>query len=261
MSAARPHRQPPSRRWGLALLSLAVLMGLLEFFGRGGDPIMSSYPTAVLEAVWKDLASGQLLRALGQSLPPLLMGYSIAVGIGIPLGILLGRSRRAEAMLGFYFIGLDAAPMVAFVPLFILWFGLDTTVKVVMVATYCLTPIVINCWMGVRGVPATMVDVGRAFGASESRIAFSIVLPAALPQILTGLRLGIGRAIIATAVSEIFTALTGLGGLLLRRSEGYDTAGSLVPALVFMAMGITFTSLLARLERRLVSWFYEQGGQ
>lgn len=250
---------PIFRRWRLPLLSFALAMALWEIVGRGGNPLMSSYPTAVLDAFVNDIANGQLLRAIGQSLPSLLMGYAIAVAIGVPIGILLGRSRRAEAMLGFYFMALDASPIIAFVPLFILWFGLGVTVKVAMVAVFCVTPIVINCWRGVRGVPATLVDVGKSFGASRSQIALKIVFPAALPSILTGLRLAIGRAIIATAVAEIFTALSGLGGLLLRRSESYDTAGSLVPALVLMAMGILFTGMLALVERRLLSWFYDQG--
>ncbi len=246
------------KRWRLPLLSFAIAMVLWEIVGRGGNPLMSSYPSAVAAAFASDIANGQLLRAIGQSLPSLLLGYAIAVAIGIPLGILLGRSRRAEAMLGFYFMALDASPIIAFVPLFILWFGLGVTVKVAMVAVFCVTPVVINSWRGVRGVPATLIDVGNSFGASKSQIALKIVLPASLPSILTGLRLAIGRAIIATAVAEIFTALSGLGGLLLRRSESYDTAGSLVPALVLMAMGILFTGLLALIERRLLSWFYDQ---
>ncbi|MGE0152948.1 MAG: ABC transporter permease [Reyranellaceae bacterium] len=250
--------RPALRRWQLAALSLALALGLWELLGRGGDPIMSSYPTAVLAAIGRDIASGHLLRAIVESLPPLVIGYSIAVCLGIPLGILLGRSKRAEAMLGFYFVGLDASPIIAFVPLFILWFGLGTTVKIAMVVVFCITPVVINCWRGVRGVPSSLVEVGKSFGASRGQIAVKIVLPAALPSILTGLRLAIGRAIIATAVAEIFTALSGLGGLLLRRSESYDTAGSLVPALVLMAMGIGFTSALGALEKRLLSWFYDQ---
>ena len=249
------------KRWRLPLLSFVIAMALWEIVGRGGNPLMSSYPSAVATAFASDIANGQLLRAIGQSLPSLLLGYAIAVAIGIPLGVLLGRSRRAEAMLGFYFMALDASPIIAFVPLFILWFGLGMTVKVAMVAVFCITPVVINCWRGVRGVPATLIDVGNSFGASRSQIALKIVLPASLPSILTGLRLAIGRAIIATAVAEIFTALSGLGGLLLRRSESYDTAGSLVPALALMAMGILFTGILAMIERRLLSWFYDQAGR
>jgi len=246
------------KRWRLPLLSFMIAMALWEIVGRGGNPLMSSYPSAVAEAFANDIISGQLLRAIGQSLPSLMLGYAIAMAIGIPVGILLGRSRRAESMLGFYFMALDASPIIAFVPLFILWFGLGVTVKVAMVAAFCITPVVINCWRGVRGVPATLIDVGKSFGASASQITLKIVLPASLPSILTGLRLAIGRAIIATAVAEIFTALSGLGGLLLRRSESYDTAGSLVPALVLMAMGILFTGILAMAERRLLSWFYDQ---
>lgn len=254
----RRRTRSPFRRWQFAAISLVLALCLWELIGRGGDQMMSSYPTAVVAALGRDIASGHLLRAIADSLPPLVIGYTIAVILGIPLGILLGRSNRAEAMLGFYFVGLDASPIIAFVPLFILWFGLGMTVKIAIVVVFCITPVVINCWRGVRGVPNSLIEVGKSFGAGRGQIALKIVLPAALPSILTGLRLAIGRAIIATAVAEIFTALTGLGGLLLRRSESYDTAGSLVPALVLMAMGIGFTSALGAIERRLLSWFYDQ---
>jgi len=102
-----------------------------------------------------------------------------------------------------------------------------------------MTPIVINTWMGVKSVPRTLVEVGKSFSGSEAFIIRKIVLPYALPSIVTGLRLGMGRAVIAMAIAELFTALSGLGGLLLKRSEDYDTAGTFVPAFVFMAMGIT----------------------
>lgn len=242
------------RRWVLPITSLSMFLLLWEILGRGGDPIISSCPSAVWSAFVHDLVSGQLTRAIAQSLPALLAGYVLAVLLGVPIGILLGRSSRAEEMFGFYFVGLDASPLIAFVPLFILWFGLGIEVRLMMVLIFCITPIVINTWRGVRAVPSTLIDVGRAFGASAAQITSKIVLPSVLPAVLTGLRLGIGRAVIATAISEIFTAMTGLGGLLLRRSESYDMAGSLVPALVLMGMGIVLTGLLAAVERRLLSW-------
>ena len=242
------------KRWVLPVTSFAMFLLLWEIWGRGGDPIISSCPSAVWSAFIHDLASGQLMRAIAQSLPALLAGYALAVMLGVPIGIFLGRSSRAEEMFGFYFVSLDASPLIAFVPLFVLWFGLGVEVRLMMVLVFCITPIVINTWRGVRAVPVTLIDVGKAFGASAAQITSKIVFPSVLPAVLTGLRLGIGRAVIATAISEIFTAMTGLGGLLLRRSESYDMAGSLVPALVLMSMGIVLTSLLAAIERSLFAW-------
>jgi NitT/TauT family transport system permease protein len=191
----------------------------------------------------------------------LTIGYLIAVVIGVPIGILLGRYTTAEAAGGFYFLGLDAAPLVAFIPLYILWFGLGVTVKVAIIVTFAVTPIVINTWMGVRGVPRTLMEVGTAFCASEFFVLRKIVLPSALPSIMTGLRLGVGRAVIALAVAELFTAITGLGGLLIRQSEQYDTSGVFVSALVFMGLGIGITTLLGWLERVIAPWHHATSGR
>jgi NitT/TauT family transport system permease protein len=240
----------------ISLLSIIVLLIAWEAFGSRGNPLLTSYPSAIFSALQQEISSGELAEAFSQSIGSLSLGYLIAVLIGVPLGLLFGRYRTAEAAGGFYFLGLDAAPLVAFLPLFILWFGLGMAVKVAIVATFSVTPIVINTWAGVRGVPKTMFEVGKAFCASEQFILARIVLPAALPQIMTGLRLGIGRAIVALAVAELFTAINGLGGMLLKRSESYDTAAVFVPAFTFMAIGILMTTLLARLERVVAPWYH-----
>ncbi len=238
----------------VSILSFVALMLIWEVAGRGGNPMLTSHPSAVYKSFLTQMANGSLPKAFGQSLQPLLLGYGLAVLIGVPIGLFLGRYWSAQAGLGFYFVGLDATPLVAFLPLLILWFGLHLLVKVVIVFMFSITPIVINTWIGVKNVPKTLVEVGQSFVGSESFIMRKIVMPSALPSIIAGLRLGIGRAIIAMAIAELFTSISGLGGLLLRRSEDYDTAGMFVPAFVFMAMGITATGLLAWLERRIAPW-------
>jgi ABC-type nitrate/sulfonate/bicarbonate transport system permease component len=238
----------------LSIISFVLLMAIWEMAGRGGNPLLTSHPSAVFRALVTQVSSGALPRAFLQSLQPLLIGYGLAVVIGVPIGILLGRFWTLERSFGFYFVGLDATPLVAFLPVFILWFGLHVLVKVVIVFLFSITPIVVNTWVGVKGVPKTLVEVGKSFVGSEAFITRNIVLPYALPSIVVGLRLGIGRAIIAMAVAELFTALSGLGGLLLKRSEDYDTAGMFVPAFTFMAMGIVANYGLAWMERRIAPW-------
>jgi NitT/TauT family transport system permease protein len=242
------------RRALLSVLSFVVLMLIWEIGGRGGDPFLTSHPSAIFAAFVHQIKTGELPSAFLQSLQPLVLGYGLAILVGIPAGLLLGRYWAAEASFGYYFIGLDATPLVAFLPLFILWFGLHLLVKVIVVFTFSMTPIVINTWMGVKSVPRTLVEVGKSFVGSQTFITRKIVLPYALPSIITGLRLGMGRAVIAMAVAELFTAISGLGGLMLKRSEDYDTAGTFVPAIVFMTMGITAVSALGWIERRIAPW-------
>lgn len=240
----------------IAAASLVIVISIWEFFGRDGNPILTSYPSAVFESFLQLTESGDLPRALLQSIGSLALGYGFAALVGVPIGLILGRFRTAEAAAGYYFLGFDATPLVAFLPLYILWFGLGTAVKVAVVFTFAVTPIVINTWIGVRDVPRVLTEVGKAFCASEPFILRRIVLPAALPAIVSGLRLGVGRAIIALAVAELFTAITGLGGMLLKKSEAYDTAGVLVCAFTFMALGILMTTLLDRLQRKIAPWHY-----
>lgn len=245
----------------ISILSIVLLVVVWEFLGRNANPLFTSSPSAIWTTFVSMLMSGVLIEALQQSMVSLLLGYGIAVVFGVPLGILLGRYRTAEAGAGFYFLGLDAAPLVAFIPLYILWFGLGVPAKVAIIVTFALTPIVINTWMGVRGVSRTLMEVGTAFCASEAFVLRKIVLPAALPSIMTGLRLGVGRAVIALAVAELFTAITGLGGLLIRQSEQYDTSGVFVSAFVFMALGIGITTLLGWLERIIAPWHHATSGR
>jgi NitT/TauT family transport system permease protein len=242
------------RRGLLSVLSFVILMSLWEIGGRGGDPFLTSHPSAIFGALVHQIKTGQLPQAFIESLQPLVLGYLLSIAVGIPIGVLLGRYWAVEASFGYYFIGLDATPLVAFLPLFILWFGLHLLVKVVIVFTFSMSPIVMNTWMGVKGVPRTLVEVGKSFVGSEAFITRNIVLPHALPSIITGLRLGMGRAVIAMAVAELFTAISGLGGLLIKRSEDYDTAGTFVPAIVFMIMGISAVYTLGWIERRLAPW-------
>src|SRR5262249_22576658 len=119
-------RRHPS---ALPILSFLLLMVIWELAGRGGHPLLTSHPSAVFNALVGQVSSGVLLRSFVESLRPLLIGYGLAVLLGIPIGLLLGRSWVAEKAFGFYFVGLDATPLVAFLPVFILWFGLHLLVK------------------------------------------------------------------------------------------------------------------------------------
>ncbi|MCF8480974.1 MAG: ABC transporter permease [Rhodospirillum sp.] len=251
----------PKIRNGFApVVSVVVLIVVWEILGRGGNPLLSSHPSAIIVAFADSIASGELVEALRESLGALAVGYLLAVLIGVPLGIFFGRYQFAERSLGFYFVGLDSAPLVTFIPLYILWFGLGFGVKVAIIVTFSITPIIINTWMGVRGVPKTLSEVGKAFCASEFFVLRRIMFPSALPSIVTGLRLGVGRAVIALAVAELFTAITGLGGMLLHKSEDYDTAGMFVSMIVFMALGVGITVFIGWLERRAMPWHHAAAG-
>jgi len=238
----------------LALGSIALTLAIWEIFGRGVNPIFASYPSAIFDAGVQMVKTGQILRALAESMQPLALGYVLAVVIGVPLGLLIGRYRWAEWGLGIYVTAFYATPLVALIPLFVLWFGLGIAVKVAIIFVLAIFPITINTWAGVKAVPKTLIEVGTAFVASDATIMRKIIVPATLPYIMTGLRLAVGRAIIAMVVAEFFTAISGLGGIILKAGERFDTARMFVPVLVLMALGIGLTALLGWLEAKVAPW-------
>jgi NitT/TauT family transport system permease protein len=149
---------------------------------------------------------------------------------------------------------LYATPLVAVIPLVTLWFGLGASAKLFIIVILAVFPILINTAAGVRDVPATLIDVGTAFAANERQIFTKIILPAAVPFMMTGLRLGVGRAIIGMVVAEFFTAITGLGALIVKYGNQYDTASMFVPIFLLMLLGVGLTLLLRRAETAVAPW-------
>lgn len=238
----------------ISLLSIAIGIAVWEFFGRGINPIFASYPSAISRAALQMAANGQIVRAFFESMQPLAAGFALAVVAGIPLGLLIGRYRWAEHGLGIYVTACYATPLVALIPLFVLWFGLGFAVKVAIIFVLSVFPIAINTWAGVKAVPKTLIEVGISFVASGPAIMWKIIVPATLPFIMTGLRLAVGRAIIAMVVAEFFTAITGLGGVILKAGDNFETARMFVPVLILMALGIGLTALVGWFEGRVAPW-------
>jgi ABC-type nitrate/sulfonate/bicarbonate transport system permease component len=207
------------------------------------------------------IADGTLGDALWASLQPFIPGYLLAVVVGIPLGLIIGRYRLVEAAVGPYVTAGYSTPLVALTPLFIVWFGIGFTVKVAIIFTLTVFPILINTWRGVHAVPKTLIEVGQAFGASQSMIMRKIIVPATLPHIMTGLRLGVGRAVIAVVIAEFFTAVSGLGGIIINAGNSFETATMFVPIIVILLWGVALTAFVGWLERKLAPWHAAMGGR
>jgi NitT/TauT family transport system permease protein len=207
------------------------------------------------------LRTGQLGAALYESLRPFLVGYGLAIIVGVPLGLVIGRFRVVEAALGIYVTAGYAMPLVALVPLLILWLGLGFAVKASVVFLMSLFPITINTWLGVTAVPKSLIEVGRAFVAPSSVILRRIVLPATLPYIMAGLRLAVGRAVVAMVIAEFFTTISGLGAIIINSANNFDTATMFVPIVVLMVLAIGLNGLIGWVERRVAPWQAEIAGR
>jgi len=238
----------------IRLASMVTVIGAWEFVGRRSNPLFLPYPTAVVKAGAAMIASGELLGALASSLQTVVIGFCIAGTVGIVLGLLIGRYRVVDAATDWLVNALYATPLVAVIPLVILWFGLGDLSKLFIVTILSVFPVLINTAAGVRNVPRTLIDVSTAFAANERQVFVKIILPSAVPYMMTGLRLAIGRAIIGMVVAEFFTAITGLGALIVKYGNRYDTASMFVPILVLMVLGILLTALVRRAEEHFAPW-------
>jgi NitT/TauT family transport system permease protein len=248
---------PPPRSHRNKIIRLVSVVGVLvawEVFGRQIDPLFMSYPTAIGTSAIEMIRSGELTAAFLDSLGTLLLGFFVASVLGIGIGLLIGRYRTVEAATDWLVNALYATPLVAIIPLVVLWFGLGFSAKLFIVVILAIFPILINTAAGVRNVPQPLLDVGFAFAATERQLFAKFILPASLPYMMTGLRLGVGRAIIGMVVAEFFTAITGLGALIVKYGNQYDTAAMFVPILTLMLLGVTLTTLMRRLESWIAPW-------
>ena len=251
----------PWPRWAITLASVAGMLVLWEIFGSDVNPIFGSYPSAIAVAFWQLAASGQLGTALNESLRPFAVGYGLAIVIGVPVGLVIGRFRTAEAAFGIYITAGYAMPLVALVPLLILWLGLGFKVKVAVVFLMSLFPICINTWLGVTAVPKTLIEVGKSFVAPNHVILRRIILPATLPYIMAGIRLAVGRAVVAMVIAEFFTTISGLGAVIINSANNFDTATMFVPIIILMVMAVGLNWLIGWIEHKVAPWQAEIAGR
>lgn len=238
----------------IRILSVAVFFAWWEYAGRGMNPLFMSYPSAIFRAGWAMTVSGELPQALLASLVPFCIGLSISIVGGITLGILLGQFWLVEYVLDPFLNALYVVPRVALIPLIILWAGLELTGKVVIITLIAIFPVIVNTYSGIKDVRGSLLEIGRAYGATEMQIFTKIILPASVPYIMAGVRLAVGLAIIGIIVSEFFTAITGLGGIIVLYANNFATAKLFVPIIVTGIIGISLSQLVSLIERAFSRW-------
>ena len=239
---------------GIRVVSLAVVLSAWQVGGQRIDSVLFTTPTAVAAAAAQMLASGELWTYLWPSLVVLIVGLAISAVAGIAVGLLLARFWVMDVAFDMYITFLYSTPTVALVPLIVLWVGFEFTAKVVILFLFAFFPLVINTYQGVKHVDPRLLEVGRAFRCSERQLWSNIVLPAALPFIVTGLRLAVGRGLIGMVLADLYTAISGIGYLIVRSASTYRVDKMFVPIVVLGLLGITLTALLRAAERRVAPW-------
>jgi NitT/TauT family transport system permease protein len=218
------------------------------------NPLFLPPPSAIAVAFWETIQSGELLRQLSQTLLVLATGFGLAVVSGMALGITMGTVRFVGKLFDPYVNAFYAMPTVALVPLVVIWLGLDFEAKVFLTWIVGVFPIVISAQAGVQNIPATYIETARAFACSRSQMFFKVILPAAIPFFVAGLRLGLGRALVGVVVAEMFTALSGLGYMVTFYGNTFKTALLFVPIITLAVLSIAITELIRWAERRITQW-------
>jgi ABC-type nitrate/sulfonate/bicarbonate transport system permease component len=247
-------RRLARRRMAVRLGSLAVILVVWEIYGRSVNPVLFTYPSAVAVAFFHVVRSGELWQYGRPSLQVLVAGFLAGVVVGIPLGVAMARYRFLDWALEWPVDALYATPTVALVPLIVIWFGFDVLAKSVIVFLFVVFSVLINTYQGVKVVDPRLLEVGRSFCSSERRMWADIVLPSALPFIVSGIRLGVGRALVGMVIAEFYTSISGIGYMITRYADQFQTAYLFVPIVLLAGAGVLLSSLLAWLELRIAPW-------
>ena len=242
--------QPALFRYGF----VAFILIVWQIVGPFISPIFFTYPTKIAVAFYDLILSGELPYYLGQSLEVMLYGLSIAIIVGIPLGIGMARFRRLDWALDLPINALYATPLVAVVPLLVLWFGIYLKAKIIVVFLFAIFPVLINTYQGVRECDKNMLEVAHSFRSSEWRVWQDVLLPFAVPYIIAGIRLAIGRGLIGMIIAEFYTTISGLGFMITRYANVFEMDKVFVPVIVLMVLGVSLTTMLKWFGRRIAPW-------
>ena len=238
----------------LTILSLAIFFTAWQIAGSRVNPILLSSPTAVAKAFWDLLTNGQLAPAFGSAMRDLAIGYGLAAVVGIAVGLVMGRSPVIERMLNPYVNFFQATPLIAVVPLIVIWFGVNLEARVAITFMLGIWSIIINTTTGVKQTPSSLLDVGRIYKLNRRQTITRIQLPNAVPSIFAGLRIGLGKALIGVMIAQMEISVTGLGGLVIGYGDAFKTAYLLAAVATASLVGVVAAGALEVIRKRVFPW-------
>jgi sulfonate transport system permease protein len=233
---------------------VVVILIIWEITAPFISPIFFTSPSKIAVAFYETTLSGELPYFLLQSLEVMVYGLISAIVVGIPLGVAMARIRWLDWALDLPINALYATPLVAVVPLLVLWFGIYLKAKIIVVFLFAVFPILINTYQGVRECDKGMIEVAQSFRSSEWGMWRDVLLPFAVPYIIAGLRLAIGRGLIGMIIAEFYTTISGLGFMITKYANVFAMDKTFVPVIVLMVLGVSLTTLLKWVGRRIAPW-------
>lgn len=234
-------------------LLLAVL-AIWEVAGRRTSTYTFAPPSGIVRAGRELIATGVLPRAMVDSLVGLLLGFALAALVGTGIGYAMGWWRLVGRALDPFVSALYVVPIAAVVPAIIVWFGLELTARVVVIFLFAVFEIVLSASAGMRNVDPAVVDVARTFGATRGDLLRKVVLPATLPFVFVGLRIGASRALKGMVLAEMLFAVTGLGGLIIQYTRAFRMDRVFVVVVTLALVGVALSGLVQAVERRALRW-------
>lgn len=237
---------------------VAALLITWEIAGRRLGDFFLAPPSSLVSAAGELLESGELVDATINSLYSLMVGFGLASLIGIGLGYFMGWYKPVAKVIDPFVNAAYVIPVAALVPVIIIWFGLGTTSRILVVMLFCVFEVLVSTYTGVKNVDPMLIDVGRSFGASRIGLFRKVVFFASLPYIFAGLRMGASRAIKGMVIAELLFAVTGLGGAIQTAANYYRTDIVFVYVIVIALLGIVLSGAIQLIERVVTPWKQER---
>lgn len=241
----------------LGSTAVIIFLGIWELVGNVLqliNPMFMSAPSLIAKAGFQLFASGEIYQDLYISGIELFWGYFLSVAVAVPFGIAIGWYKKIAYIFDPFVNAMNATPRVALLPLVIIWLGIGILSKVGIIFLGAVFPILINTRDGVKTTPVNLLTAARSFGASEWMLFKTVVLPSTIPFIITGLRMGLGRAIVGVMVGELYAATAGIGFMITVAGATFQTDKVFVGVLVFALTGMIGTELISRVEKRFDKW-------
>ncbi len=255
-AVARQRQRQRARDVAVRVLSVGVVLALWEIGGRAISPLLFAPPSRIIAAGVQMVASGELWPYLSVSYRVAAAGFVLGAVVGIAAGVAIARIRLLDLSLEPFVIALYATPMVALIPLVVIWAGFGDAAKVVVIFLFAVFPILLNTYQGVRSVDPRLLEVARSFRTSEGALWADVILPSALPFIIAGLRLALGRALVGMVIADLYTAVSGIGYLIVRYAQNLQIDRLLVPVVILSITGVVLVQGLHWLEVRVTPWLF-----
>jgi NitT/TauT family transport system permease protein len=239
----------------LDMLILPVILVIIWFIICDVLVLIPSYmfpgPVEVLQAFMKQLLSGKLFKDIMATLYKVLVGLILAGVVGISCGLILGWSKRLERLATLIISILRPIPPIAWIPFSILWFGIGSKPAIFIIFIGCVFPILVSTIDGVHRTKGVLIEAAKSFGASNTQMLTKVILPATLPYIVTGLKVGMGIALMCTIAGEMIGSSTGIGYMILTSTNLFDTGSTVVGMLVIGVLGIIFDYIFTKIQERI----------